>query len=135
MDIQTIASIVGLSSIISVIVSSLFNYIEKRKIMTFEKITQEKERRYQALLAYMLVALDGKNINHIELPPDRLEFLKNMTNEERQKFFQEEVKIYFSFSHLYASDQVLSCLNEFVNSPTWEHYQNTASAMRKDLWK
>lgn len=135
MDIQTIASIVGLSSIISVIVSSLLNYIEKRKIMTLEKITQEKEHRYQALLAYMIVALDSENIDHIQMPPDRLELVKNMSKEERQKFFQDEVKIYFSFSHLYASDQVLSCLNEFVNSPTWEHYQNTASAMRKDLWK
>ena len=48
--------------------------------------------------------------------------------------FKEEVKIEMLNSVLYASDEVIRAMAEFVKSPTYSSYIKTASAMRQDLW-
>ena len=42
MNFETIASIVGLSSVISVCINIIFGFVEKKRMIKFEKSTQEK---------------------------------------------------------------------------------------------
>ena len=134
MNFETIASIVGLSSVISVCINIIFGFVEKKRMIKFEKSTQEKEYRYRATLAFMLIVLDHKNLYHVELTGVKAEFIKDLSADETRKFFLDELKAHFAFSHLYAADDVLQKMKEFIDHPTDENYQNTAQAMRKDLW-
>lgn len=135
MDFQTISSVVGLSSLISILSNVIFGYIEKKRMIKFQKRTEEKERRYQFILAYMLVVLDSNNFIHVDLSGAQGEIVKNMTPEERNQFFFDEIKAYYVFSHLYASDEVLFRFKNFLDAPSEENYQNVAKSMRKDLWQ
>ena len=135
MDFKSIASVVGLSSVISILANVIMGYIEKKKMIKFQKRTEEKEHRYQCILAFMLVILDSNNINHVDLSGSKSQIIKNMSEEEVKQFFIDEVKAHYVFSHLYASDGVLLKFKEFLNAPSEENYQNVARAMRKDLWQ
>ena len=67
MSFETLASIVGLSSIISVCINIIFGFVEKKKMLKFEISTHEKEHGYRSTLVFMLVILDKRNIRHIYL--------------------------------------------------------------------
>ena len=128
-------SVIGVSTILATIINIIFSYFEKRKMFRFEKIIQEKEHRYQATMAFMLIVLDAKNITHIDISDIKMKTIEKMTDKDIVLFFKEKLKAHYSFSHLYASDDVLKCLKIFIDNPTSENYQKTAMAMRNDLWK
>ena len=128
-------SVIGVSTILATIINFIFGYFEKRKMLRFEKVTQEKEHRYQSTLAFMLIVLDVLNIAHVDVSGTKLKAIEKMTDKEIMIFFKKELKAHYSFSYLYASDDVLKCLKHFIDDPTSDNYQKTAIAMRNDLWK
>lgn len=134
MNFETIASIVGLSSVISVCINIIFEFIGKKRMIKFEKSIQEKEHRYRSTLAFMLIVLDYNNLYHVDLSGVTAEFIKDLSVDETRNFFLDEVKAHFAFSHLYAADDVLRKMKAFIDHPTDENYQKTAQSMRKDLW-
>lgn len=134
MDFKTIASIMGLSSLISVFFNIIFGHFEKKRMMMFEKNMIEKESRYTATLAYMLVALDADNIHFVELSQPLLGQVVNKNKTDVEQFFLEELRARYVFSHLYASDNVLKAMDGFMQNPTEKNYKAAAVAMRKDLW-
>jgi len=91
-----------------------------------EDIHQLKRQRYGAILIQMLTVLDPAHglSKTQQFRPD----LKNIED------FKEEVKVEMLNGVLYASDEVIKAMAEFVNNPTYPSYIKTASAMRKDLW-
>ncbi|MCL5770668.1 MAG: hypothetical protein M1479_00120 [Actinobacteria bacterium] len=48
--------------------------------------------------------------------------------------FKEEIKIEMLNSVLYASDDVIKSMAEFVENPDYNNYIKSATAMRQDLW-
>lgn len=91
-----------------------------------EDIHNLKRQRYGAILIQMLTILDPGHglLKAQKFRPD----LKNISD------FKEEVKIEMLNSVLYASDEVIKAMAEFVKSPTYSSYIKTASAIRQDLW-
>jgi len=91
-----------------------------------EDIHNLKRQRYGAILIQMLTILDPKHglSKTQKFRPD----LKNVED------FKEEVKIEMLNSVLYASDEVIKAMAEFVQNPNYSSYIRTASAMRQDLW-
>ncbi|MFH1512653.1 MAG: hypothetical protein ABIG45_04825, partial [Bacillota bacterium] len=117
MDFGTIASIVGLSSLISILVNLIFGHIEKKKMLRFEKITQEKQNRYMAMLSFMLIVLDIKNQAHVGLQNSTKEAISNLNPIDIVQYFRDELEAHYSYSHLYAADTVLSATKEFIDNP------------------
>ncbi len=135
MNFGTIASFLGVSSLISILINFIFGHIEKKKMLRFEKITQEKQSRYMATLSFMLVVLDIKNIDHVGILNETKEAIRNLNTNEIIQYFKDQLEVCYSYSHLYAADTVLSATKEFVDNPSKRNFEKTALAMRKDLWK
>ncbi len=89
-------------------------------------IHELKRQRYGAILIQMLTILDPEHglSKTQKFRPD----LKNIDD------FKEEVKTEMLNSVLYAGDEVIKAMADFVKSPTYSSYIKTASAMRMDLW-
>jgi hypothetical protein len=84
-----------------------------------------KQRRYGCILILMLTRLDPTALRHThEHRPD----LQNMGDVEK------ELRAEMLNSILFASDDVVRSMAEFINRPTYGSYVKTAASMRKDLW-
>lgn len=134
MTLQMIMSTIGLSSIILSIINIAAMHFQKKKLLKFERRAETIEHRYQTILSTMLVVLDAEMYYHVQLSGERTKRLQHLSEEERAAFFLHEIEAYYIFSHLYASDNVLSEMKKFLDSPTKNSYRNVAKAMRKDLW-
>lgn len=110
------------------------NASPKKKLLKFERRAETIEHRYQTILSTMLVVLDAEMYYHVQLDAERTKRLQQLSEEKRAAFFLDEIEAYYIFSHLYASDNVLSEMKKFLDSPTKNSYRNVAKAMRKDLW-
>ncbi len=75
-------SVIGVSTILATIINIIFSYFEKRKMFRFEKIIQEKEHRYQATLAFMLIVLDAKNITHVDISDIKMKTIEKMIDKD-----------------------------------------------------
>lgn len=120
----------GAISIISVlgfggILGAYFQFLFQRRTKVQEDIHRLKRERYGAILIQMLTILSPEHLPKTQaFRPD----LKNVDD------FLEEVRIEMLNSVLYANDDVIKRMAEFVKRPTHSAYIKTASAMRKDLW-
>ncbi|MFH0769506.1 MAG: hypothetical protein V1932_08110 [Chloroflexota bacterium] len=125
MSIEVVVSLlaaIGLGGILGAYFQSRFQHQKEVK----EDIHQLKRQRYGAILIQMLTILDPERglSKAQKFRPD----LKDVED------FKEEVKTEMLNSVLFASDEVISAMAEFVKSPSYPSYVKTASAMRKDLW-
>jgi len=85
-----------------------------------------KRKRYGSILIQMLTILDPeRGLSKIK------EFRNDLINLEDVK---EEVKTEMLNSIMFANDEVIKAMADFVKSPTNTTYVQTASAMRRDLW-
>lgn len=106
------------------IVTYLGYVLEKRKQIRFSE-QEEKEKRYKSLVQKMRIVVEPEDMKYVkEHRPD----LKNI--EDWKKEIQQE---WFN-SLLFASDDVIRALKEFVLKPDDSTYAKTILAMRKDLW-
>jgi len=118
----SLVSAMGFSGILGAYLQSRFQHQKEIK----EDIHQLKRQRYGAILIQMLTVLDPAHglSKTQQFRPD----LKNIDD------FKEELKIEMLNGVLYASDDVIKAMAEFIGNPTYPSYIKIASAMRKDLW-
>ena len=120
--IVTLLTALGLGGILGAYFQSLFQHRKQIK----EQEHEVKNRRYGAIVIQMLTVLDLDNsLKHTkEFRPD----LKDVGD------FKKEIELEFLNSLLYANDDVIKALGDFINNPNHEAYIKIVVAMRKDLW-
>ncbi|MFZ1935757.1 MAG: hypothetical protein WBL72_21540 [Thermoguttaceae bacterium] len=122
---ETIVSLltaIGIAGILGAYFQSRF----ERKKQVQKQEHELKRRRYSCILILMLTKLDPKRgLPHThEIRPD----LRDLTDVEK------EIEMELLNGVLYASDNVIQSMGEFVRKPDYPSYIRTAIAMRKDLW-
>jgi hypothetical protein len=120
-ELLAILGVLGVGSLIATCLTYIF---DKRKRIKFSE-QEEKEKRYKSLVQKMRIVIQPEDMKYVkEHRPD----LKNI--EDWKKEIQQE---WFN-SLLFASDEVIRALKEFVLNPSDMTYAKTVLAMRKDLW-
>lgn len=120
--IVSLLTAIGIGGILGAYFQSLFLHRKEIK----EDIHNLKRTRYGAILIQMLTILDPeRGLSKVaKIRPD----LKDVED------FMEEVRVETLNSVLFASDEVIKAMSEFVKNPSYSSYIKTASAMRRDLW-
>ncbi len=119
--IISVLGVVGTASIISACLTYVF---DKRKKIAFRE-QEYKEMRYKAMVLHMKCLLTPSDLKYMQLHrPD----LKNMAD------VKNEVETEWYNSLLYASDDVIKSLKEFIRKPDNMNYAKTVVAMRRDCW-
>lgn len=121
---EELLPILGGLSVGGLMVTFLTYILEKRKQIKFSE-QQEKERRYKALILKMRIVLEPEDAKYVQPPRPELKDANDWKNEVRAEWFN---------SLLFASDDVIKALKEFVLNPNDKTYGKTVLAMRKDLW-
>jgi len=84
-----------------------------------------KERRYKAINILMLTLLDPDGLVHVKDHRPDLNSIDDIVKELRTEMLN---------SFLFASDDVIRSLTEFIAEPAHKRYIKAAVSMRKDLW-
>ena len=125
MDYSIIISIltaVGLGGIFGAYFQFRFQHQKEVK----EDVHQLKRKRYGSILIQMLTILSPeRGLAKAQQFRDDLKDIQD---------FKEEVKTEMLHSILFANDEVIKAMAEFVKNPNYVSYIKTVSAMRKDLW-
>lgn len=121
---EELIAILGVLGIGSLVATTLAYIFDKRKQIKLSE-QEEKEKRYKSLVQKMRIVIEPEDMKYVkEHRPD----LKNV--EDWKKEIQQE---WFN-SLLFASDDVIRTLKEFVLKPSNMAYAKTILAMRRDLW-
>jgi hypothetical protein len=110
------------------IVGAYFQSFFSRKREIFLKLNSINEERYQNLLYHMNIILNPENVrfmNHSD-PSSGKQF--------NQKDHLDFVKAEYLQSILYAPDNVVNALKNFLKKPNEDNFINTAMKMRISLW-
>ena len=130
MEIETVLSILttlGVGSLIGARAKTLYDkraYFEK-------KLSDVNEEKYRTILIYMAFALKPENRLHFIMRDD---VLLTLSDDELPGYALDKLREYAYHSLLYASDEVIIAIREFIKQPTRANYVSTAIAMRKHLW-
>jgi hypothetical protein len=118
----SLVSAVGVGGVFGAYFQSRFQHQRELK----SDIHELKRQRYGAILIQMLTILDPEHglSKSQKFRPD----LKNIED------FKEEVKIEILNGVLFASDEVIKAMAEFIRDPNHSSYIKTVVSMRKDLW-
>lgn len=120
--VVTLLTALGIGGILGAYFQSLFQH--KREVKEHEH--ELKRKRYGCILILLLTKLDPETgLPHVErIRPD----LKDVKDVEK------EIETEMLNGVLFASDDVIKSMSEFVHQPTHKSYVRVATAMRKDLW-
>lgn len=126
LSLQIIISLltaIGIGGILGAYFQSRF----QRQKEVSEDIHNLKRQRYGAILIQMLTILNPeRGLSKVHaFRPD----LKNVDD------FKEEIKTEILHSVLFANDEVIKSLVEFIRKPNHASYIKTVVSMRKDLWR
>ena len=77
--------------------------------------------------------MQPENVSQFHIEDPNFPKLKNAS--EVKKYAEQKMIEFYYSSLLYAPDEVLTAMKEFMESPTETNFMKTATAMRKDLWK
>ena len=121
-DVVSLLAALGLGAILGAYFKSRF---EHRKEVEAD-IHKLKRDRYGAILIQMLTIIDPeKGIPKLkEHRPD----LKNIED------IEDEIRTEMLNSILFANDDVITSMSDFLSKPTQDTYIKVTLAMRKDLW-
>lgn len=126
--IITIISSLGIGGFIGAFIKSI---LDRRKELHL-KLNQINEEKYRTLLMYMSFIIDPINRFHFIQNDD---VIKDFKDEDMVvEYSKSKVQEYYYHSLLYASDEVISRLKEFINDPSRQTFIEVAKAMRKSLW-
>lgn len=138
-DLFNFASIIGLSSVVSALITYILERFRKKQEIRFAKVFEEKYRRYNHILASMLLVLDATNLENTILEPGKKKQYHQILLEngevELKEFLLKEIQSYINFYYLFASTKVLKVLYSFLETPNKDNYIKVACKMKKDLWK
>jgi len=135
MDIQTILSILGLLGIGGVI-GSYIQYVLNQKGDITKEVRTLNEDKYRSVLIFMRCILDPSVVNQFGFSnkdEDNLNRIKGDT-EKIIAYAKLKLKEYYYHSFLYASDNVINEIENFMKAPSEDNFIKVANAMRKDLW-
>ena len=90
-----------------------------------EDIHRLKRERYGAILIQMLTILSPEHLSKTQKFRPDLKTIEDV---------KEEVRTEMLHGVLFASDNVINAMAEFVQSPNHSSYFKAVAAMRKDLW-
>ncbi|MFA5035394.1 MAG: hypothetical protein WC500_06420 [Candidatus Margulisiibacteriota bacterium] len=114
------------------LIVAIFQYIMKQKSETEAKIQSLNENKYRSTLVFMRCVLVPENLKQFDISDPNIH---NLRGDELQKYVKAKLVEYYYNSFLYASDDVLRNLKMFIETPSEDKFEETARAMRKDLWK
>jgi hypothetical protein len=121
---EIVISVLGFVASAGIISACLTYVFDKRNKIAFRE-QEYKEMRYKAMVLHMKCLLTPSDLKYMQLHrPD----LKNMDD------VKNEVETEWYNSLLYASDDVIKSLKEFILKPDNMTYAKTVVAMRKDCW-
>lgn len=121
---EEIIAILGIVGIGGIIATSLTYVYEKRKQIKFSE-QEEKEKRYKAMVLHMRTIIKPDDLKYMRLHRPDLNNIEDVKNEVETEWYN---------SLLFASDDVIKSLKEFILKPNNATYAKTVMAMRKDLW-
>lgn len=121
---EEIIAVLGIVGIGGIIATSLTYIFEKRKQIKFSE-QEEKEKRYKALTIQMRIVVEPDQMKYVKQHRPDLKTIEDWKNEVRAEWFN---------LLMFASDDVIKALKEFVLKPDNLTYAKTVIAMRKDLW-
>lgn len=128
---EQILSVIGVSTVVSIVVSFIFDTIKYRNNLKYERLFDVKQSSYSSMLVFMSIVMDVDNYKHVTT-----KLTTSETDEESIiKYYKNELELNLKYSVLYADKKVINCLSEFIEMPTEENYEKTAMEMRNDLWK
>lgn len=121
---EEIIAILGIVGIGGIIATSLTYIFEKRKQIKFSE-QEEKEKRYKAMVLHMKCLLKPTDLKYMKVQRSDLKNMEDVKNEVETGWYN---------FLLFASDDVIRELKEFIQKPNDLTYAKTVIAMRKDLW-
>lgn len=124
--IVSLVTALGVGSAVGAFFGAFFqSRFEHRKHLN-EQEHELKRRRYLCILILMLAKLDPKTgLRHVHEHRPDLQDLDDLDTEIRTELFN---------AVLFASDDVVSSMADFIRKPEYGSYVSTAAAMRRDLW-
>ena len=122
---EEILAVLGVLGVGSLVATSLTYILEKRKQVRLSEL-ELKETRYKIIIAKMGVHLNPDYLKQIHFEPKRRDL--------NPKEIRKELEMEWYNSWLFASDEVVKTLKEFILKPNYTNYGKTVLAMRKDLW-
>jgi len=135
MDIQTILSMLGLLGVGGV-TGSYIQYILNQKGDIAKEVRVLNEEKYRSILVFMRCILDPTAVDQFDFS-NKDEVSLNKIKDDTEKiiaYATSKLKEYYYHSFLYASDNVINEIENFLKIPNESNFIRTANAMRKDLW-
>ncbi|MDD5032372.1 MAG: hypothetical protein PHR36_05050 [Patescibacteria group bacterium] len=143
MDIQTIINLIGYMGIGGIIVGYLqYRWNRKTELMKIHwtrfseielKTRTLNEDKYRSTLVFMRCVIKPENVNQFNIDDPNIQDMRN--EKDIKKYVETKLIEFYYNSLLYASDEVLRKIKQFIDAPTESNFIQTAIAMRKDLWK
>lgn len=118
---EELIAILGVLGIGSLVATTLTYIFDKRKRIKLNE-QQLKESRYKNILAKMCSYLNAEYSDYIRWEGPKPANLK------------KELELEWFYSLVFASDDFVKGLKEFIQKPNNATYAKTVIAMRKDLW-
>ncbi len=116
-----------LSIILGGLIGTYLRILWERRNSALLQKQEFKETRYKCIVILSLSLVDFKKNKYL-LHQNNREYIQ--TPED----LISELKIELNNMILFASEEVLFSMSDFIKSPTIENYRKMAIAMRKDLW-
>jgi|SRR5208337_4069100 len=132
MDITEILSILSLLGV-GGIVGGYIQYLLNKKSQIELEIRQSNILRYHTISLLMRCVINPEKTQSISFAGWKIP--DNKTKEEIQELAAEKLLEFYYNSFLFASDDVLASLKNFIQNPDERKFTETAVAMRKELWK
>jgi hypothetical protein len=128
-NITTILSLVGVGTLVGIIIKYFLD-IKKEKRLQNQKI---KEDKYRSTVVYMRSYLNPEHVTrgfyHFSDPS-----ISNLSGENLKLRLLENIKENYFEILLYASDDVILSIKDFIKDPSKKNWLQTIISMRKDLW-
>lgn len=126
MDAQILITVLfslGIGGLLGVFAKS---FLDKQQ-HKFSKVFEYKEARYKAIMILMWVTM-----NPTEFELDKL--MKHRPDIRNINELDEELKLEYHNAMLFASDEVLSAMSDFLEKKNIEAWKVVTKAIRKDLY-
>jgi hypothetical protein len=126
MTAENVVAIIGLLGL-GGLVSGYFTLMWQRRHAELSKYQEYKETRYKCIILLMHGVLDFKRskaeLQKYGQPVNTVDDLSALLRAEHVNAF------------LYASDEFLGTLEDFLGDANWRNLYRTALAIRRDLWR
>ena len=132
MNVEIVASLIGAAGIGGIIGAYLKHVLDRRRELDL-RIQTINEEKYRSILVYMRCLLKPEALPHFQIQDKQIYEFKR--EQDVRKYALQKLEEYYYNGFLYASDDVLIKLNQFMDIPADGSFLRVAMAMRKDLWK